>query len=261
MRTANPTLSDNVFLNEVKSSGSVDSQKMTIQGTVNKSIFLISLLVISAGFVAITLLATATTDPTSGLLILNSSLAFPLMMVGSIGGLIAVIVASFKKTLSPVIAPVYAILEGLFIGAISVFMETIYPGIVLQASMITFGIFFGLLGAYKSGMIKATENFKMGVAAATMGIMLAYVANFVMGFFGASIPMIHESGLMGIGFSLFVVVIASLNLVLDFDFIESGEAAGAPKYMEWYASIGLLVTLVWLYVEVLRLLAKLQSRD
>lgn len=260
MRTANPTLSDNVFLNEVNTSGAVDSQRMTIQGTVNKSIFLISLLVMSAGFVAVTLLATATRNA-EGLLVLNSALAMPLMMVGSIGGLIAVVVASFKKSLSPVIAPIYAVLEGLFIGAISVFFETVYPGIVMQASMITFGIFFGLLGAYKSGMIKATENFKLGVAAATVGIMFAYLANFIMSFFGSGIPMIHESSLFGIGFSLFVVVIASLNLVLDFDFIEKGEEVGAPKYMEWYASIGLLVTLVWLYVEILRLLSKLQSRD
>jgi len=258
MRTSNPALSDSVFINEVRSHGSaIDSKTMTVQGTANKCIFLLSLLVMSAGFVAITLMSTSTVGE-GGLMVINSPLLYPFLIGGSIGGLIAVIAASFKKTLSPIIAPIYAILEGLFIGAFSIFMESIYPGIVLQASMITFGVLFGLLGAYKSGTIKVTNNFRLGVAAATMGIMLTYVASFVMGFFGASIPMIHEGGIFGICFSLFVVFIAAMNLVLDFDFIENGEKANAPKYMEWYASIGLLVTLVWLYVEVVRLLSKLQ---
>jgi uncharacterized YccA/Bax inhibitor family protein len=127
--------------------------------------------------------------------------------------------------------------------------------------MLTFGIMFALLFAYRSGLIKATENFKLGVAAATGGIFLIYLATFVLGFFKIQIPYIHESGIIGIGFSLFVVVIAALNLVLDFDFIETGVEAGAPKYMEWYGAFGLMVTLVWLYLELLRLLAKLQSRD
>jgi uncharacterized YccA/Bax inhibitor family protein len=127
--------------------------------------------------------------------------------------------------------------------------------------MLTFGIMFALLFAYRSGMIKATENFKLGVTAATGGIFLIYLATLVLGFFGINIPYIHESGIIGIGFSLFVVVIASLNLVLDFDFIETGVEAGAPKYMEWYGAFGLMVTLVWLYLELLRLLSKLQSRD
>lgn len=115
--------------------------------------------------------------------------------------------------------------------------------------------------AYKTGLIKATENFKLGVVAATGGIFLIYVVSIMLGLFGATIPYIHESGIIGIGFSLFVVVIAALNLVLDFDFIESGAASGAPKFMEWYAAFGLMVTLVWLYIEVLILLVKLRSRD
>ena len=258
MRTANPALSDRIFIEEAQRNPVADSSLMTIQGTVNKSIFLLSLLVMSAGFVSITLLQTSSTGA-DGAMVINSPWTYPLMLVGAIGSLIVVLITMFKKSLSPVLAPVYALLEGLFIGAISIIMETVYPGIVLQASMITFGTLFGLLGAYKSGMIRATENFKLGVAAATMGIFLAYMANFVMGFFGASIPMIHEGGVMGILFSLFVVVIASLNLVLDFDFIENGEKQGAPKYMEWYASLGLMVTLVWLYIEVLRLLAKMRD--
>src|SRR5690606_39162228 len=136
-----------------------------------------------------------------------------------------------------------------------------YEGIVTQAVMLTFGTLFALLMAYRSGLIKATENFKLGVVAATGGIALVYLASMVLRMFGKDIPLIHESGLIGIGFSLFVIVVAALNLVLDFDFIESGVEAGAPKYMEWYAGFGLMVTLVWLYLEFLRLLSKLQSRD
>ncbi|HIY71667.1 MAG TPA: Bax inhibitor-1/YccA family protein, partial [Candidatus Luteimonas excrementigallinarum] len=136
-----------------------------------------------------------------------------------------------------------------------------FEGIVLQAVMLTFGTLFAMLFAYRSGLVKATENFKMGVVAATGGIMLVYLATIVLGLFGINIPMIHDSGLIGIGFSLFVVVIAALNLVLDFDMIETGVQARAPKYMEWYGAFGLMVTLVWLYIEFLRLLAKLQSRD
>jgi uncharacterized YccA/Bax inhibitor family protein len=140
-------------------------------------------------------------------------------------------------------------------------LEARYPGIVVQAVGLTFGTLGALLMAYRSGLIRATENFKLGVVAATGGIFLLYMVNIVMGFFGHSIGFIHNSGWMGIGFSAFVVVIAALNLVLDFDFIEKGVEAGAPKYMEWYGAFGLIVTLVWLYLEILRLLSKLQSRD
>jgi uncharacterized YccA/Bax inhibitor family protein len=157
-------------------------------------------------------------------------------------------------------APIYALLEGLFLGGISAIFEAQYPGIVIQAVSLTFGTLFCLLLAYRSGIIKVTENFKLGVAAATGGIALIYLATLVLGLFGVRMPFIHESGLIGIGFSLFVVVIAALNLVLDFDFIESGAKSGAPKYMEWYAAFGLMVTLIWLYIEILRLLAKLRSR-
>jgi uncharacterized YccA/Bax inhibitor family protein len=131
----------------------------------------------------------------------------------------------------------------------------------MEAVELTFGTLAALLAAYASGLIKATENFKLGIVAATGGILLVYMASFVLGFFGISIPLIHNSGPIGIGFSVFVVVIAALNLVLDFDFIENGVRQGAPKYMEWYGGFGLLVTLVWLYLEILRLLSKLRSRD
>jgi uncharacterized YccA/Bax inhibitor family protein len=159
-----------------------------------------------------------------------------------------------------VTAPIYAALEGLALGGISAVFESRYPGIVSQAVFLTFGTLAALLIAYRSGWIKATENFKLGVVAATGGIFFVYLISFVLSFFGVSIPLIHGSGVFGILFSLFVVVIAALNLVLDFDFIEQGAEQGAPKYMEWFAAFGLMVTLIWLYLEVLRLLSKLQQR-
>jgi uncharacterized YccA/Bax inhibitor family protein len=178
---------------------------------------------------------------------------------GAIGGFVLALVTAFKKEWSPVTAPLYALVEGFFLGSISAIYNAQFEGIVLQAVMLTFGTLFALLFAYRTGLIKATENFKLGVAAATGGIFLIYLATIVLGLFGIKIPYIHESGIIGIGFSLFVIVIAALNLVLDFDFIESGVEAGAPKYMEWYGAFGLMVTLVWLYIEFLRLLAKLRG--
>lgn len=182
------------------------------------------------------------------------------MMVGLIGGMIVAFVTIFKKTWAPVTAPLYAVLEGFALGGISAMLEATYEGIVIQAVALTFGTAGCLLIAYKSGVIKATENFRLGVVAATGGVMLIYLATYILGFFGIAIPYIHENGLIGIGFSLVVVVIAALNLVLDFDFIEKGAEHGAPKYMEWYAAFGLMVTLIWLYIEILRLLSKLNSR-
>ena len=190
----------------------------------------------------------------------DNALLFPLMLGGAIGGLIVAMVTIFKKEWSPVTAPIYAILEGLFLGGISSLLNQAYPGIVLQAVGLTFGVALSLLLVYRSGLIKVTDNFRLGVAAATGGIFLVYLVSFVMSFFGMRIPLIHESGLIGIGFSVFVVAIAALNLVLDFDFIEAGAESGAPKYMEWYGGFGLMVTLIWLYIEILHLLAKLQGR-
>ena len=185
----------------------------------------------------------------------------PWLMTGMLGGFIVAMITVFKKEWAPVTAPAYAILEGLMLGGFSAMMELRFPGIVMQAVGLTFGTLAALLLAYRSGLIRATENFKLGVVAATGGVFLVYLADIVLGFFGHSVPMIHQNGLLGIGFSLVVVVIAALNLVLDFDFIEHGVEQGAPKYMEWYAAFGLMVTLVWLYLELLRLLSKLQSRN
>ena len=156
--------------------------------------------------------------------------------------------------------PLYAAFEGLLLGGLSLVFEARYPGIVINAVGLTLGTLAVLLLAYSSGLIRPSENFKLGVVAATGAVALLYFVSMVMGFFGKTIPFIHDSGPIGIGFSLFVVGLAALNLVLDFDFIERGAAMGAPKYMEWFGAFGLLVTLVWLYVEILRLLAKLQDR-
>ncbi len=252
IRSGNPALKESTFLDIA--SGTVvrgDSSAMTLNGTVNKTGILLLLGVLTAAF-AWNQIEFTTEGPVG---------AMPYLLGGAIGGLIFALATVFKKEWAPVTAPLYAIVEGFFLGAISALYDARFEGIVLQAVLLTFGTLFALLFAYRSGLIRATENFKLGVVAATGGIALVYLASIVLGFFDIRIPMIHESGIVGIGFSLFVVVIAALNLVLDFDFIESGVEHGAPKYMEWYGAFGLMVTLVWLYVEFLRLLSKLQSRD
>jgi len=248
MRTANPALNKKTFGNTSYTSSTEGT--MTLQGTVNKTGFLLTFLILAAAWTWN--LYFETNNPAS---------VTPWLFGGLIGGLIVGIFTTFKKHLSPITAPIYAILEGLFLGSLSALFESRFPGIVVQAVGLTFGTLFALLMAYRSGLIKATENFKLGVTAATGGICLLYFISFILSFFGTSIPYIHQSGIIGIGFSMFVVVIAALNLVLDFDFIENASESGAPKYMEWYGAFGLLVTLIWLYIEILRLLSKLYSRD
>jgi uncharacterized YccA/Bax inhibitor family protein len=183
------------------------------------------------------------------------------MILAPIMGFVIAIITIFKKEWSGITVPIYSIFQGIFLGLISGFFELSYPGIVFQAVLATFGVLFSLLFAYKLRIVRATENFKLGIVAATGGIALTYIISMILGFFGISIPLIFGSGPVGILFSLFVVIIAALNLVLDFDFIERGERYGAPKYMEWYGAFGLMVTLIWLYLEILRLLSKLRSRD
>jgi uncharacterized YccA/Bax inhibitor family protein len=182
------------------------------------------------------------------------------LLVGLIGGLIFALITTFKKTWSPVTAPIYALLEGLVLGSISAVFEQRYPGIAIESVSLTFGTMFVLLLAYKSGMIKVTQKFRLGVIAATGAIFLFYLVEMGLGFFGIHFTSVNGSGWLGIGVSLVIVCVAALNLVLDFDFIESGVAAGAPKYMEWYGAFGLMVTLIWLYLEMLRLMAKLRGR-
>ena len=252
MRSGNPALNQNTFLDvstgQLVSGASADT--MSLNGTVNKTGFMLLLLVATAAY------TWSLYSPE------NPGAVMPWLLVGGIGGFIVAIVTVFKKTWAPVTGPLYAALEGLFVGAVSAMFESRFPGIVMQAVMLTMGVLASLLIAYKTGLIKATENFKLGVVAATGGIALLYLVNIGMRLFGfEGMGFIHDSSWMGIAFSGFVVVIAALNLVLDFDFIESGVEAGAPKYMEWYGAFGLVVTLVWLYLEILRLLSKLQSRD
>jgi uncharacterized YccA/Bax inhibitor family protein len=242
MRSANPALNSKTFTGLPQ----IGTEPMTLQGTVNKTVVLLICLFATAAWTW----SRATAGEQTGAWIL----------VGAIGGFVTALVTVFKKQWAPVTAPIYALLEGLFIGALSAMLELQFPGIAMQAAALTFGTLFCLLLAYSSGLIRVSENFKLGVTAATGGIMLVYLASMILGFFGHTIPYIHGSGAIGIGFSLLVVGIAAMNLVLDFDFIESAASRGAPKYMEWYGAFGLMVTLIWLYIEMLRLLSKLRSR-
>lgn len=242
MRTSNPMMKESTFNLAI-----AGTETMTLQGAVNKTVALLALVVIGAGY-------------TWNLYYNQGAAAVqPWLWGGLIGSLVFAMITIFKANWAPKTAPVYAVLEGLALGGISAFFEARFPGIVIQAVGLTFGTLFALLFAYKSRLIRATENFKLGIVAATGGIALVYLVSIVGGMFGWQIPLIHESGTVGILFSLFVVVIAALNLVLDFDFIERGDGV-APKYMEWYAAFGLVVTLAWLYLELLRLLAKLRER-
>ena len=238
LRSGNPVLSKKTFDNTISV-----SEKMTIEGTVNKTG--VSLLIlVGTGYLTFDTLN-------------------PILLIGcGIGGFIFALVTIFKKEWAPITVPIYAALQGAMLGGISYMYNYLYDGIVTNAILLTVGILVSLLIAYRSGYIKATENFKLGIFAATGGIAIVYLVNFIMGFFGTGIGVmnINNASPLSIGFSIVVVIIAALNLVLDFDFIEEGAEKGAPKYMEWYGAFGLLVTLIWLYLEILRLLAKLNSR-
>lgn len=245
MRTSNPVLKESAF----RVDGIATGEPMTISGTVNKT-----------GILLICTVATAIWTWKAFFNSRSADTVFPFILIGGIGGFIFALVTVFKKEWAPVTAPIYALLQGLMLGSISAMFELRFPGIAIQAVALTFGTLIALLLAYRSGLIRATENFKLGVVAATGGIAILYLAMFVLGFFGIRFTTLNSSSPIGIAFSLFVVIIAALNLVLDFDFIESGARVGAPKYMEWYGAFGLMVTLIWLYLEILRLLAKSRSR-
>ncbi|NSL89866.1 Bax inhibitor-1/YccA family membrane protein [Chitinophaga solisilvae] len=239
----NPVLKQSVFDKVAHSEG----ETMSIRGTVNKMSFLLIMLMAAAVF-------------SYGEFLRGSSNVLPLVIGGAIGGFVLAMIIIFKKEWSGYLAPAYAIAEGLFLGAISAMFNAQYQGIVLQAVGLTFGTFIAMLALYRFGVIRATERFKTIVMTATLGIAVFYLIALVLRLFHIEMPMIHSSGTIGIIFSLVVVSIAALNLILDFDMIEQGAAQGAPKYFEWYASFGLLVTLVWLYLEILRLLSKLNRR-
>jgi len=238
LRSGNPVLSKKTFTNT-----NLSDNKMTIEGTVNKTAISL-LLMVGTGY-------------------LTFDIVSPVLLIGcGIGGFILAIITVFKKEWAPITVPLYALLEGAMLGGISYMYNNSYNGIVTNAILLTIGILISLLITYRSGYIKATENFKLGIFAATGGIAIVYLVNFVMGFFGSGLGVmnINNTSPLSIGFSIVVVIIASLNLVLDFDFIEEGAEKGAPKFMEWYGAFGLLITLIWLYLEILRLLAKLNSR-
>ncbi len=241
MRTSNPILRSEAF-DSPRVIG--EAEPMTIGGTVHKSFILLAIAGAAAYFSWTRV----------------GGLSTPLYIGGAIGGFIVAMILSFKSAWAPVLAPVYAALEGLFLGGVSAAYAQRFGGIVGQAVMLTFGVFFALLAAYQTGLVRPSEKFKMGLIAATGGIALVYLVSMVLRIFGVQMPFIYGSGAFSIGFSVVVVIIAALNLVLDFEFIEEGAASRAPKYMEWYGAFGLLVTLVWLYLEILRLLAKMRDR-
>jgi uncharacterized YccA/Bax inhibitor family protein len=247
MRTGNPALSDNSF---ARVGPLAAEETMTAQGTATKALLLLLCVLVTASWIWSKYYQT-----------MNPQVVTPWVAIGGIAGFIVAIVTVFKPTWAPITAPVYSLLEGLLIGGLSALLEAQFRGVVIQAVALTFGTCLVMLMAYKTGLIKATENFKMGVVAATGGIAIFYLISIVIGFFGIRMPLMYGNSWASIGFSLFVVVIAALNLVLDFDFIEQGAARGAPKYMEWYGAFGLMVTLIWLYLEMLRLLAQLRSRE
>ncbi len=246
MRSANPALSEGTFsrLKGLSAAGNV----MTIGGTVVKSFILLGLVLLTAGYTWGLYLQTG--DP---------SAAAPWMFLGLFGGFITALVTIFKKEWASLSAPIYALFQGLFLGGVSSALEAQFPGIVIQAVGLTFGTLAVMLAAYTSGLIKATEKFKLGIVAATGAIFLVYMTSLIFSFFGVHFEFIYGAGWAGIGFSVIVVIIAALNLILDFDVIEKGAAAGVPKYMEWYGAFALMVTLIWLYIEILRLLSKVRS--
>jgi uncharacterized YccA/Bax inhibitor family protein len=244
LKTSNPALSGNAF----RVSDAAFGDSMTVSGAVNKT-----------GILLICVVATAAWS--WNLFTRSPESALPLLAVGGIGGFIVALITIWKKVWAPVTAPIYALLDGLILGSASAMLEMRFPGIAIQAVGLTFGTLVALLLAYQSGIIRATEKFKMGIVAATGGIAVFYLIQFVLGFLGVHFAAVNGSSAIGIGFGVVVVIVAALNLVLDFDLIESGARAGAPKYMEWYGGFALMVTLIWLYLEILRLLSKLRSRD
>ncbi|MFI5323633.1 MAG: Bax inhibitor-1/YccA family protein [Thermodesulfobacteriota bacterium] len=242
MKSSNPALGEKTF--DGLSPDITGAGAMTINGTINKTLILLVLVVVPALWVW-------------DMFAKSGMQAVTVWMYGGlIGGMVFAMVTIFKKTWAPYTAPLYAVLEGLALGGISAYAELQLKGVVFQAVALTFGTLLTMLVAYRSGLIKVTEKFRLGVVAATGAIFVVYLVSMVIGFFGVKVPFIYSGGTFGILFSLFVVVIAALNLVLDFDFIEQGANQGAPGYMEWYGAFGLMVTLIWLYIEFLRLLSK-----
>mgnify|MGYP001177706885 CR=1 FL=1 len=246
-RSSNPALNSNTFKNVVKKDSLQLNETMTIRGTVDKTALALSLLLIS-GYYCYSL----------G----EQSLVLILMFIGFFLGLILFFTTILKKSWAPFTVPFYSISQGFVLGAISFYYNSQYEGIVLQAILLTILVLISMLFAYRSKIIKPTENFKLGVFSALMAVFLLYIVGFIMSFFGSGIPILNpnNSSLISIGFSVLIVILGAFCLVIDFDFIEEGAEKGVPKYMEWYGAFGLLVTLIWLYLEIIKLLAKLRNR-
>jgi len=253
-KSSNPVFGKNIF--NQSATGTADGV-MTVDGTINKTGIMLLIVIFAATFTWRKFFGAI--DPSIPGAIPSGVIGW--MIAGLIGGFITALITTFNPRRAAMTAPIYAVFEGLFLGAVSAMFEAMYPGLVMRAVSLTFGVFFIMLLLFRSGTIRATEKFKTVIFAATGGIALVYFVSFIAGLFGANLGFMYGNGLMGIGFSLVVVVIAALNLILDFDMIVQGSHAGAPKYMEWYGAFGLMVTLIWLYLEMLRLLSKLSSRN
>lgn len=243
MRSSNPYLNNDSF-----GFGTTES-RMTLEGVANKTMLLLGICVVTAAISWTTFLN-------------NPGLGGILFFVGIIGSLVAAISMRFiNKEHAVYIGPIFAAFEGLFLGPVSGIYETSYEGIIVTAISLTFGLFIVMLVIYRARLIKPTENFRIGIASAMGAVFMIYMVSFILAIATPyQIPYIHGNGLIGIGFSLVVITIAALTFVMDFDFIEKGVEQGAPKHLEWYAAFGLMITLVWLYLELLRLLSKLRSR-
>lgn len=257
LKSKNPFLSNKSFTKgtaqvyDAQGNALIDFNKtMTVSGAMNKS-FILLLLLLTGAF-------------TVWYMIMNGSNPFPFMITGAVVGLIMVIASAVKPQYSQYLAPAYALFEGLFIGGLSVVIDSMYPGVALQAVGATFVTFGVCLALYKFKVVKVTEQFRSVVIAATIAIATYYIISLLASWL-FNFQMVgrgfNDSSWMSIGISVFVIVIAALNLFLDFDMIEKGAEQRQPKYMEWFGAMGLMVTLVWLYVEFLRLFAKLSSRD
>jgi uncharacterized YccA/Bax inhibitor family protein len=253
-KSSNPVFGKDIFN---KSSVGAGDEVMTVNGTINKTAVMLLLVVFAASFTWRKFFGAF--DPANPAVMPSGIMGWA--MVGAIGGLITALITTFSPRRSAITAPIYAVFEGLFLGAISAIFEARFPGLVMRATMLTFGVFGVMLMLYRSGAIRVSNKFRTIIIAATGGIALVYLVSFIVGMFGVNISFLYDSSPLSIGISLFVVAIAALSLILDFDMIVQGSYAGAPKFMEWYGAFGLMVTLIWLYLELLRLLSKLASRD
>jgi len=251
-KSSNPVFKERVFARDYNASG----EAMTVNGTINKTALMLLLVVVGAFYTWNKFFAATGNGAENGM-----QAVLPWLAVGGIGGFITVLVTVFRPQSSGISAPIYAVFEGLLLGGLSAFFEMQYPGIVMRAVALTIAVFAAMLFFYRSGIIKVTNKFMMGVFAATAGVALVYLVSFIGSFFGMNTSFLYGNSNLSIGISLVVVAVAALNLVLDFAFIERASATGAPKYMEWYGAFGLMVTLIWLYLELLRLLSKLASRN